>query len=210
VTVRRKSKLIFGVGINDADYVVATNVQIDGKHKRLRICPFYARWKKMLERCYSGSWHTLKPTYKDCYVCEEWKTFSNFKSWMEKQDWEGKQLDKDILFRNNKEYSPLTCVFVDSHVNSFLIERDSKRGEYMIGVHWHKRDKRFTSACGDGLGKTTYLGNFNTELEAHLAWLSYKLERAKELAAKQTDSRVAKALIDRYQNYHVFQEAEAA
>lgn len=37
---------------------------------------------------------------------------------------------------------------------------------------------------------------------AHKAWLQYKLEQARILATKQTDVRVAKALIDRYENYH--------
>lgn len=30
-------------------------------------------------------------------MADEWNTFSNFKNWMEKQNWEDKQLDKDII-----------------------------------------------------------------------------------------------------------------
>jgi glutaredoxin 1 len=45
------------------------------------------------------------------------------------------------------------------------------------------------------------------ELEAHQAWLKCKQEVALEFAAEQTDPRVAKALIDRYENY-VAQEKE--
>ena len=77
----------------------------------------------MLQRCYSESHLVRQPTYKGCSVCEEWLTFSNFKSWMEQQDWEGKQLDKDLLVYKNKIYSPETCVFVSSVINSFFVEK---------------------------------------------------------------------------------------
>jgi len=45
------------------------------------------------------------------------------------------------------------------------------------------------------------LGYFTCEEEAHQAWLKRKLELAHLLAAEQTDTRVAKALIERYTNY---------
>lgn len=50
-------------------------------------------------------------------------------------------------------------------------------------------------------GKSIYLGAFKDPDSAHAAWLSYKLEQAKILAAQQTDERVAKALVARYENY---------
>ena len=206
-------KLVYGVGIMDADYVVNEIITIgyskEGKRiqKLVWICPFYLRWKSMLKRCYSDKHQERHPTYKGCSVCEEWLKFSNFKAWMETQEWQGKQLDKDILFPGNKVYSPETCVFVDRRVNTFVTERNSSRGEWMIGVHWDKSSKKFTAMCNDGTGKRKYLGYFDTELEAHKAWLAFKLEQAKILAAEQTDPRVAKALIDRYENY-VAQEKE--
>jgi hypothetical protein len=67
--------------------------------------------------------------------------------------------------------------------------------------------KKFQARCNDGSGKTKHLGYFDTELEAHQAWLKCKQEVALELAAEQTDPRVAKALIERYENY-VAQEKE--
>lgn len=210
--MRKKTKLVCGVGINNADYVVQINESWyeDGKQRQrgVWVCPFYSKWRSMLIRCYSSKEHETNPTYKGCSVCDEWLTFSNFKNWMEKQDWEGKEIDKDILYIGNKIYSPETCVFVDRKVNQFLVERGASRGKLLIGVSQHKEGK-FIAQCNDGSGKGGYIGLFNTEIEAHKAWLKRKQEVALKLASEQTDTRVAKALIDRYENY-VAQEKEIA
>ena len=73
-------------------------------------------WIEYLER---------RPAYKDVVVRQEWLTFSNFKRWMEKQDWEGKQLDKDIIVLGNKVYSPETCAFVLGVTNGFITAREA-------------------------------------------------------------------------------------
>ena len=205
-------KLVYGVGINDADYKTREYITVEGgdgkkKQKVVWRCPFYSRWQSMLTRCYSHKLQEKHPTYIGCYVCDDWLTFSKFKQWMEKQEWEGKQLDKDILYPQNKLYSPETCVFVDGRVNNFVTESNSSRGQWMIGVHWYKAKNKFQALCNDGSGKTKHLGYFDTELEAHQAWLKCKQEVALELAAEQTDPRIAKALIERYENY-VAQEKE--
>ena len=153
----------------------------------------------MLNRCYSIKTQKRQPTYKGCSVSEEWKTFSNFREWMVVQDFEGKQLDKDILFERNKVYSPEACVFVTKAVNMFTTDSGASRGEWLIGVYWHKPTEKFISQCSNPFTKKQeYLGLFTCEQEAHEAWLKRKLELAHELSAIQTDSRVAEALIDRY------------
>ena len=200
-----KNKLVYSVGINDADYRVVERITVgyeDGKQKQKLawMCPFYQRWVNMLKRCYSEMYHKRHPSYKNCYVCQEWLTFSNFKRWVEKENWKDKHLDKDILFPGNKVYSPETCVFVDAKVNTFLTECNASRGKYMIGVHWNKREKKFQALCSDVL-KRKHLGYFDTELEAHKAWLEFKLKLACQLASEQSDPRIAKALIERYTNY---------
>lgn len=201
----KKIKMVYGKGINDADYIVQIKeiIQKGKRNQRLVwICPYYIRWKDMLSRCFSEKFHAKNPTYIGCTVCDEWLTFSNFRVWMEKQDWEGKQLDKDLLVKGNKIYSPTTCVFVSKEVNRFLLESTATRGKYKIGVCWHKRDGKFAATCRDPFAlKQKHLGYFLTEEEAHQTWLSEKLEHAKRLAALQPDERVAKAIIDRYENY---------
>lgn len=204
MTTGKKNKLVCGVGVNDADYIVQikeTIGRVNGKQKQklLWLCPFYRTWRSMLERCYSQKSLTLHPTYFGCTVVEEWKTFSKFKAWMEKQDWEGNELDKDLLTHGNKEYGPDNCIFVSKSVNLFLRESTASLGEFPIGVHFLNSNKKFMAKCSNTLTKKQdYLGCYDCPKEAHQAWLKRKRELAHQLAALQTDPRVAKALIDRY------------
>ena len=197
-------KLVCGVGINDADYVVnkfETIGYVGGKQKQKLVwaCPYFRAWKNMVERCYSAKFQERQPTYKGCTVTDNWLTFTNFKGWMKNQDFEGKQLDKDLLFEGNKVYGADTCVFVSQTVNSFTTDRGAARGEWLIGVLWHKPSEKFLAKCRNPLsGEQEHLGLFTCEVEAHEAWARRKLELAHELAAIQTDQRVAKALIERY------------
>ena len=199
-------KLVYGAGINDAGYVTQKweTIEVNGKRKQKLVwcCAYYQAWKSMLQRCYSTKYQERFPTYKGCSVSEEWLTFSEFKSWMECQDFEGMQLDKDLLFEDNKVYSDKTCVFVSGAVNSFTNDSGASRGEWLIGADWHKGAGKFQSRCNNPFAKKSeYLGLFTSELEAHQAWLKRKLELAYELAAIQKDKRVTKAIIERYTNY---------
>ena len=199
-------KLVFGVGNNDADDVVKKweSIDVDGKRKKklIWICPFYRTWQNMLKRCYSIKFQEHNPTYIGCTVTDEWLTFSVFKNWMTTQDFEGNQLDKDLLFEGNKVYGPETCVFVSGAVNSFTIDRGNDRGEFLIGVSWHKGAGKFKVSCSNPFTKKgEHLGLFTCEQEAHQAWLKRKLELAYELSYEQLDERVAEALINRYSNY---------
>lgn len=112
---------IFGVGIND--YNGSTVGLLS-----------YSRWYKMLKRCYDKEFHKKKPTYSDCYVCDDWLYFSNFKRWFDENYIERYVLDKDILVKGNKCYSPETCCFVPAGLNSLLTKRDYHRGKYPVGV----------------------------------------------------------------------------
>lgn len=186
-------KLVQGVGINDATY--ATCPAVNG----VRVtCQFYSIWSAMLRRAYSKNYKNRNPTYEGVTVCEEWHRFSVFKAWMETQDWEGKQLDKDLLVPGNKIYSPDTCIFVSSQVNCFLNKQTSSRGEFPIGVYFNKKNKKFLAQCRI-LGyraRQEYLGLFDCPKEAHKAWLDRKRELAVELAALQSDGRVASAILN--------------
>lgn len=192
-------RLVDGFGINDAGYVTQKYGIFEGKYKRIWACPFYLSWRHMIGRCYSKKYHSKFPTYVDCRVSEEWRKFSAFRGWMELQDWQGKQLDKDILVRGNKVYSPETCVFVDPAVNWFFLDCAASRGDLPVGVSFHRCSGRYQAQCRNPFtGKKEYLGSFSDPGEAHLAWKGYKHKLACQYADMQKDERVAIALRDRY------------
>ena len=156
-----KTKLIYGLAINDADYPVRPI--INGKPV---LCPFYSVWVSMLNRSYCKKSHQKKLTYIGCSVVDEWLTFSKFKSWMIKQDWKGKALDKDVLVQGNKVYSPLTCIFVTQSINSLLNKNAALRGKYALGVCFNKCMGKYSSTCRVD-GKNKHLGFFYSPEEAH-------------------------------------------
>lgn len=202
-----KKRLVCGVGTNDANYNVKkfeTVGYVDGKikQKQIWVCPFYSTWKSMLVRGQSCKYKEKNPTYKDCFVNEEWYLFSNFKSWMQEQKWENSQLDKDILFEGNKEYSKEKCIFVPRHINMFLTDHGAVRGEWPLGVSWAKHADKFKAYCNNGKGKQIHMGYFTDPNEAHSAWKTYKhnlaLQYADELEKEGYDSRLIEALKVRY------------
>lgn len=189
-----RRSLIYGVGLNDDTY--KTQYKLDGKIIR---CPYYVTWSGMLRRCYSENFKLSRPTYNGCYVCDEWKVFSSFKSWMMDRDWEGKQLDKDILCKGNKVYSPDFCVFVPALINSFIIANDANRGEFPVGVTWCDWNKKYKSSCSNPFTKKgENLGFFDSADEAHMAWSRRKYEHAVLLASTVSEDKIAKALINRF------------
>ncbi len=195
-----KPQLVRGVGINDADYNVSRGKYevIEGvrKWRTTWKCPIHQHWVNMLRRCYSADAYT---TYEGCYVCTDWLTFSNFRAWVLTQEYEGFSLDKDLLYKANKVYSPTTCVFIDHKTNCFLHDGKSWRGEYLLGVSFHQHNKMFRSRCRNPFTKSTeLLGYFHSESAAHYAYCNRKLELATQLSTLYTDPRIQNALLARF------------
>lgn len=189
---------VWGVATNDADYVVNTYEfeTVDGRRrcKLVSVCPFYRTWHSMLRRCYSDWYLSRNPTYVGCEVDEEWLTFSKFKAWMEKQDWEGKQLDKDIL-GNGKLYSQHTCCFISRKVNGFLNTHKRRGRKLPTGVHLHKRTGKYVAQIHIESGAQVPLGIFDNPQLAHEAWFEEKLNQCKLLIESENLSdNVAEAL----------------
>lgn len=190
----KNKRPLYGVGINDAWYVTQKT-----NNGTVSVCPFYAKWTDMLSRCYSASYHLRRPTYIGCSVCDDWLLFSNFRAWMDSQEWQGKELDKDILVKGNKVYSPETCVFVSQQVNDFTIEKPNKTSELPTGVSLCKNSGKFQAKCSNPFTKKREsLGYFTSKEDAHSAWKNRKHEIACAIADTQTDNRVAVALMTRY------------
>lgn len=159
-------KPFYGVGINDSDYVTQP---ID----RSKRCPIFDVWHSMIRRCYSKNSLERNSSYEGVSVCEDWKYFSKFKTWMEKQDWQGKALDKDWL-GDGTIYSPETCRFIPQDVNAFLAE--NKKLE-IPGVRLKFTDGREKPYIAQAmvLGKKKHLGVFSNLEDGHKAWQKAKL-----------------------------------
>ncbi len=195
-----KSRILYGVGVNDADYPTTRSEVLGGKYTQVWVCPYYDRWKGMLKRCYSVKFKQKNTTYNDVVCCDEWLIFSNFKSWMETQDWEGKELDKDLLSGQTKIYSPNTCCFLNKEENSFIkIQGRKSENKLPIGVE-RKRGKDIFQAkisiFHNGKGSLVNLGTYPTAMEAHRAWQAAKIERSFYFARLQKDERIAEGFIN--------------
>lgn len=188
---RRKSRLVCGVGINDADYPVAWTVA-----GVKTVCPIYKIWKSLLRRLYDEKWLTLNPTYLECSICEEWLSFSNFRSWVLTQEYSGLVLDKDLLVKGNKHYSPPTCIFVPVIVNAFMTEVQSTNSGLPIGVF--KNRNLYRAQCSNPFGGRIKSIGFLTIEEAAKEYRRMKLEFAIELAKSQSNPVIRDALIERY------------
>lgn len=171
----RSSALKYGVALNDLGDSVSRTKE-------------YTIWKSMITRCYGNP---KKSAYVDVTVCSEWLTYSSFLNWLKTQDWEGKELDKDLLSSNVKIYSPETCCMISKQLNLFINTATNSTGARKLG------ESRYMARVKDLFtGKSIYLGTYLTELEAHKAWLNKKQEYALLLANKETDTRVKEVLQD--------------
>ena len=169
----------------------------------------YKRWTNMLMRCYSDEYQKTHPTYQGCTVCREWHNYSNFKIWYDDNYYEiaGEQmaLDKDILVKGNKTYSPNTCVFVTQNINKLFIKCNKARGEYPIGVYFNKNTNKYQAQCKtlyNGKSKQKNLGYYNTIEDAFNAYKEFKEANIKQIADEYKD-KIPDKLYEAMYNYKV-------
>ena len=172
-------KLVYGVGINDGKYPTTLN--------GLRTKE-YSLWSNMLKRCYNKKFHIKQPTYVGCNVSDNFKQYAYFFEWCQNQIGFGDcdfSLDKDLIYKGNKEYNENNCVFIPLEINNVLVKRQSDRGLLPIGVT--KNRVGFQARCSaDGTQKC--LGTFNTPELAFNAYKAFKEAYIKELAEKYKDT----------------------
>jgi len=181
-------KLVYGIGINDADYV--TQPSVNGRQVT---CGIYKAWRGMLERCYCEKTRHNNPSYRDCTVFPDWLIFSNFKKWMANQDWKGNELDKDIIKVGNKVYHPDLCAFVSQDVNKLLSHGGFVDNGMPPGVYYHKKGKVFIAQIGKH-SKVVYIGSYSTPLEAGVAYAKAKGEHILHVASQQDEERIKNGL----------------
>lgn len=145
-------------------------------------------WRGILKRCYDKKYKDDRPTYDDVICCKEWTNFENFYEWLHSQEnfdyWQNSNrytIDKDILVKHNKLYSPETCCIVPHNVNCLFIREESIRGELPIGVY--RRKNKFGACCASPFtNKNKCLGSYNSIEEAFNAYKEYKESMIKQVA----------------------------
>lgn len=170
--VRNRGKKLFGVAINDSKVTI---------RKDSELVPSYSLWYSMISRCYSPKSHQKTSTYRDCYVCDEWLIYSNFEKWYNENHIEGGHLDKDILVKGNKCYSPETCSFVPREINNLIENVRNKRGKTPMGVF--ERCGKFLSYVRVN-NKRIYLGTYDTKEQAFFRMKEENEKFIKEMAKK--------------------------
>ena len=148
----------------------------------------YKLWETMLKRAYCPKYIKGNPAYLNVDVCDEWLNFQNFAKWCYEQgcfglkDASGNvyQLDKDILVKGNKIYSPETCCFVPQEINLLLVNKKRDRGLYPIGVSKNKNKYMVNLTKGRN---RIYLGRYKTPEEAFLVYKEAKESHIKEVTA---------------------------
>lgn len=165
----------------------------------------YKVWNDMIRRCYPITDKDKEKfkAYEGCYVCDEWLNYQNFAKWYELNiyhiDGEVMQLEKDILIKGNKCYSPDTCTFVPRPINNLLIKSNSIRGDLPIGVTLSKKTKKPYRLLCIVNGKQKLLGTFDNINEAFNAYKEFKENYIKEKANEYKDKipdKVYQALIN--------------
>lgn len=172
----------------------------------------YRAWRNMIERCYNKKIQSRQKAYIGCTVCDEWHNFQNFAEWFYDNYYEipGEvmYLDKDILTKGNKIYSPDNCTFVSNRINVLFIKHDKDRGEYPIGVYHEKtRKNKLVAQCQiyeNGKIKRKFLGYFELDQveEAFLSYKTFKEAYIKSVANEYKDL-IPQSLYDAMYNYEV-------
>jgi len=190
----KRTKLVQGYGINDADYITGAKTS-----RGQWFCPIYRKWSGMLERVYCCSYKIKHPSYVGVLIHPNWLSFMSFREWCLENRWRSDyQLDKDVI-SESKMYAPETCSFIPAIVNTFIVDRELCRGEYPIGVS--RSNNKFRSQCANPfIKKQEHIGYFDTPEEAHWAWKQKKHQHALVLADMypDLDPRVLTALRTKY------------
>lgn len=172
----------------------------------------YKAWVAMLNRCTDEKLKEEEPTYQDVTCCKEWLLYENFYEWLYSQDNFDKwingdrwALDKDILVKGNKIYSPETCCLVPKNVNNLFLKRESKRGNMPIGVHKNKKWNGYHASCRNPFtNRTEYLGSYSTPERAFQIYKDYKEKLIKQVAQVEFDKgNITKECYDAMMNYKV-------
>lgn len=192
---------VYGIGTIGCKYPSRENGKVSKEYKA---------WNHIIERCFSKKYKEKHQTYECVTCCEEWLLYENFYEWLHEQEnfnkWfngERWAVDKDILVKGNKTYSPETCCLVPQNVNTLFIKNDINRGNLPIGIS-RVGDEFQTSCKNPFTNKNVYLGKHSTIKEAFNIYKLYKEKAVKQVAnIEYNNGNITKPCYEAMMNYEV-------
>ncbi|MCD8215254.1 MAG: hypothetical protein LUC97_06420 [Clostridiales bacterium] len=135
-------------------------------------------WNDMHSRCYNTKLHERCPSYATCTICDEWlEDRIKFYEWVKDNYYtiglEQMDLDKDILVKGNKVYSPSTCIFVPHSINMLFTNGKAVRNNCPVGVHYDKYKGKYR-VCMAVDGRNVKLHSWGTPEEAFAEYKQHK------------------------------------
>jgi len=172
-------------------------------YEKSKLTKCYTIWHSMILRCFSKKYNKKHSSYQKVSVEVEWYNFQNFAEWYYENynpeimdDW---HLDKDILIKGNKIYSPETCCFVPQEINKLFVKMYGLKRTLPVGV---SVDKNKFVARLSKYRVEHILGYFNTPEEAFQVYKTAKEQYIKEVADKWKD-QITKQIYNALINYKV-------
>lgn len=192
---------VYNVGITGNKYPI----RINGKNIKE-----YKVWTQMIRRCFSKKEKERQPVYKEITCCDEWLYFEKFYEWLHSQENFDKwlngdrwALDKDILIKGNKIYSPETCCLVPQNINCLFNKHNIKRGDLPIGMtRYYKKIQVWCS--NPFIKKNKMLGTYSNKEEAFEVYKEYKENIIKQVAdIEYKVGNITKECYDAMMSYEV-------
>lgn len=140
-------------------------------------------WSGILERCFTDRY----PNYNGCKVCDEWLNYCNFEKWYLQNEYpclEKLHIDKDVLSKDSKIYSPSTCLLIPRSINCYISTRTCRKKDGLpTGVYVSKTGKVRVIKNFDGRVEK----RFNTIEEGEQWYINCKNEHYQKLLSKYKD-----------------------
>ena len=181
----------------------------EGKYDRVNYLKLYNTWQHMLRRCYDPYTLNNDMSYIDCFVDERFHNLQDFGEWFEENYYEVNDemmcLDKDILYKNNKIYSPETCIFVPERINKLFIRNISQRKDLPMGIQYRDDRNKYVARCNiveNGIEKRIQIGQFDTVEEAFYNYKNYK-EGYIKIVADEYKNKIPNKIYEAMYNYIV-------
>jgi hypothetical protein len=171
-------KTVFGIGYKGI-----------GKYNKSYDKKLYSTWYNMILRCYQQKELSKYKTYKGCSVDERFWCLQDFGKWYEENYYEVPNeimsLDKDILIKGNRIYSPDSCVFTPQTINSLIVKKYNNGNDTLpLGVCYHKKHCKYMASCSTIDKKIVCLGYYDTPEEAFNVYKQFKEKYIKTVADK--------------------------